>query len=111
MADYGVCSSLRDCCELSPENPRIDMLLRRIRTIEVLQSRNEDTGKLIPQLSQFAEFFQESASCIECNKPLSLVSQPTAEHEPGSPERRRRERLNEVLDCIQTLKDLGTLTP
>src|SRR5579883_317556 len=109
MTTYGVCPSSEERCGLSFESARIDRLFELLRVIQARSLAGGNSRELLPHLRQFVTFFQSSDSCGHCGQPLSFITQPTAGLDPDSAEYRHTRRVNELLDKIPVLQNLGIL--
>ena len=108
MTTYGVCSSPEGCA-LSFDSPNVNRLFELLRVIEQrsLEGRNPD--ELVPELKRFARLIQASGTCTQCGQLLYSTVQPTAKLQRGSAQYERTLRLNQLLDSIPKLQNLGIL--
>ena len=109
MPDFGVCSSNEERCGLSFESHTLNRLFGTIAAIEARRRSGGNADELTPHLSEFIRFFQTGAFCSQCTSPLVRVTQPTAGLAADNEERRRRVRLNKVLDAGYKLQAMGVL--
>ncbi len=109
MPDFGVCSSNEERCGLSFESYTLNRLFNIIAAIQARTLSGGNADELTPHLSEFIRFFQTGAFCSQCTSPLVRVTQSTAGLAADNEERRRRIRLNQVLDAGYKLQAMGVL--
>jgi len=109
MTAYGVCRSPEERCGLALSSPEIDRLFELLRVINARALAGGNSAELLPHLRQYLRFFQSLDTCAHCQQPLAFVTQPTARLDPNGAEYRHTRRMNELLDAIPVLQNLGVL--
>lgn len=104
MNDYGVC--LNSKCRVSSLRPELDELYKAFDETDRLLRLHESVEALLPELKAFSRYFQNTALCGRCGRPIERDYQPVKDI-TNLEEKARIELLNEALHASQKLHALG----
>jgi hypothetical protein len=110
MPTYALCSSAEAQCSLSYNSSVLNRLHGIMQMIRARRSRGLDIPEgIVTHLRRFRVFYQISAECFECRRPLVTLIQPTRGIAQGNKELAKSIELNRLLDYIPELQNLGIL--